>query len=207
MSKRKTHDLDDIIETAYVVADYSHGNGYYDKATDNDIIKRNRSFGQTRGPLQEPSRFGSTGNDTFRNDGGNSGNGGNSGSNIFLKNSQSNSNTASNTNTDKNESNKIDLNDDNFPSLGSKSIQSVKNSKSNIVEHKLDFKKIVEKKPEVVNKPEHKVSNTQYKKFSYNQYSLYQEVKEKSEMIAHLKMVDDISSDDNVDDNVDDNYY
>ena len=196
MSKRKTHDLDDIIETAYVVADYSHGNGYYDKATDNDIIKRNRSFGQTRGPLQEPSRFGSTGNDTFRNDG-----------NIFLKNSQSNSNIASNTNTDKNESNKIDLNDDNFPSLGSKSIQSVKNSKSNIVEHKLDFKKIVEKKPEVVNKPEHKVSNTQYKKFSYNQYSLYQEVKEKSEMIAHLKMVDDISSDDNVDDNVDDNYY
>ena len=193
MSKRKTHDLDDIIETAYVVADYSHGNGYYDKATDNDIIKRNRSFGQTRGPLQETSRFGSTGNDTFRNDG-----------NIFLKNSQSNSNIASNTNTDKNESNKIDLNDDNFPSLGSKT---VKNSKSNIVEHKLDFKKIVEKKPEVVNKPEHKVSNTQYKKFSYNQYSLYQEVKEKSEMIAHLKMVDDISSDDNVDDNVHDNYY
>ena len=186
MSKRKTHDLDDIIETAYVVADYSHGNGYYDKATDNDIIKRNRSFGQTRGPLQEPSRFGSTGNDTFRNDG-----------NIFLKNSQSNSNIASNTNTDKNESNKIDLNDDNFPSLGSKT---VKNSKSNIVEHKLDFKKIVEKKPEVVNKPEHKVSNTQYKKFSYNQYSLYQEVKEKSEKIAHLKMVDDISSDDNIDD-------
>ena len=201
MSKRKTHDLDDIIETAYVVADYSHGNGYYDKAIDNDIIKRNRSFGQTRGPLHEPSRFGSTGNDTFRNDGGNSG------SNIFLKKSQSNSNTASNINTDKNESCKIDLNDDNFPSLGSKSIQSVKNSKSNIVEHKLDFKKIVEKKPDIINNPEHKVSNTQYKKFSYNQYSLYQEVKEKSEMIAHLKMVDDISSDDNVDDNVDDNYY
>ena len=199
MSKRKTHDLDDIIETAYVVADYSHGNGYYDKAIDNDIIKRNRSFGQTRGPLHEPSRFGSTGNDTFRNDGGNSG------SNIFLKKSQSNSNTASNINTDKNESCKIDLNDDNFPSLGSKSIQSVKNSNSNIVEHKLDFKKIVEKKPDIINNPEHKVSNTQYKKFSYNQYSLYQEVKEKSEMIAHLKMVDDISSDDNID--VDDNYY
>jgi hypothetical protein len=90
------------------------------------------------------------------------------------------------------------LNDDNFPSLGSKT---VKNSKSNIVEHKLDFKKIVEKKPEVVNKPEHKVSNTQYKKFSYNQYSLYQEVKEKSEMIAHYRMVDDVSSDDNNDDN------
>ena len=61
-------------------------------------------------------------------------------------------------------------------------------------------KKIVEKKHEVVIKPEPKINNTQYKKFSYNQYSLYQEVKEKSEKIAHLKMVDDISSDDNIDD-------
>ena len=195
MSKKKIHDLNDIIETAYVAADYSHGNGYYDKATDNSIIKRNRSFGQSRGQLQEQSRFGSTNNDTFRNDN----------NNIFLKNSQNNVNNASNTSSDKNESTKIDLNDDNFPSLGSKPVQSVKNNNSNTVEHKLDFKKIVEKKPEVVNKPDYKVSSTQYKKFSYNQYSLYQEVKEKSEKIAHMKMVDDISSDDNVDH--DDNYY
>ena len=191
MSKKKIHDLNDIIETAYVSADYSHGNGYYDKAIDRSIIKRNRSFGQLGGQLQEQSRFGSTNNDTFRNDS----------SNIFLKNSQSNVNNSSNTNTDKTESNKIDLNDDNFPSLGSKPIQSVKNNNSNIVENKLDFKKIVEKKPDVVNKPDYKVNSTQYKKFNYNQYSLYQEVKEKSEMIANLKMVDDNSSDDNVDDN------
>jgi hypothetical protein len=191
MSKKKVHDLNDIIETAYVAADYSHGNGYYDKATDNDIIKRNRSFGQSRGELQEQSRFGSTNNDTFRNDS----------SNIFLKNSQNNMNNSTNTNSDKNESSKIDLNDDNFPSLGSKLVQPLKNNKSTNVEHKLDFKKMVEKKPEVVNKPEYKVNNTQYKKFSYNQYSLYQEVKEKSEKIAHLKMVDDVSSDDNIDDN------
>jgi hypothetical protein len=183
--------LNDIIETAYVAADYSHGNGYYDKATDNDIIKRNRSFGQSRGELQEQSRFGSTNNDTFRNDS----------SNIFLKNSQNNMNNSTNTNSDKNESSKIDLNDDNFPSLGSKLVQPLKNNKSTNVEHKLDFKKMVEKKPEVVNKPEYKVNNTQYKKFSYNQYSLYQEVKEKSEKIAHLKMVDDVSSDDNIDNN------
>ena len=124
MSKKKIHDLNDIIDTAYVAADYSHGNGYYDKATDHDIIKRNRSFGQSRGQLQEQSRFGSTNNDTFRNDN----------NNIFLKNSQSNVNNASN--TDKNESTKIDLNDDNFPSLGSKPIQSVKNNNSNSVEHK-----------------------------------------------------------------------
>jgi len=200
MSKRKTHDLNDIIETAYVSADYSHGNGYYDKATDNDVIKRNRSFGQSRGQLHEPSRFGSTGNDTFRNDGGNGGN-------IFLKNSQSNTNNNnnngnnSNTNSDKNESNNLALNEDNFPSLGSKPVQSAKNHNPNIVENKLDFKKIVEKKSVVVNKPEQKISNPQYKKFNHSKYSLYQEVKEKSEMIAHYRMVDDVSSDDNNDDN------
>ena len=158
MSKRKTNDLHDIIDTAFVAADYSHGNGYYDKATDHNAIKRNRGFGQPHGNLQEPSKFGSASNsDSFRNDGGN----------IFLKNSQNNSNNPNSTNNEKSESNKIVLNDDNFPSLGSKST---------------------------------KINNTQYKKFSYNQYSLYQEVKEKSEKIAHLKMVDDISSDDNVDD-------
>ena len=191
MSKRKTNDLHDIIDTAFVAADYSHGNGYYDKAVDHDTIKRNRGFGQQRGNLQEPSKFGSTSNnDSFRNDGGN----------IFLKNSQNNSNSSNNpnsTNNEKSESSKIVLNDHNFPSLGSKS---TKINKPSTVENKLDFKKIVEKKHEVVIKPEPKINNTQYKKFSYNQYSLYQEVKEKSEKIAHLKMVDDISSDDNIDD-------
>jgi len=191
MSKRKTHDLHDIIDTAYVAADYSHGNGYYDKATDHDTIKRNRGFGQPRGNLQEPYKFCSTSNDSFRNDGGN----------IFLKNSQNNSNNTNNTNSTNNEkpeSSKIVLNDDNFPSLGTKS---AKINNPNTVENKLDFKKIVEKKQDVVNKPEPKINNSKYRKFNYNQYSLYQEVKEKSEMIAHLKMVDDISSDDNIDDN------
>ena len=62
-------------------------------------------------------------------------------------------------------------------------------------------KKVVEKKPEVVNKTEPKVNSMQYKKSNYSQYSLYQEIKEKSEKSAKLKMVDDISSDDNGDDN------
>ena len=190
MSKRKTNDLHDIIDTAYVAADYSHGDGYYDKAMEPDIIKRNSGFGQPRGNLQEPYKLGSTSNDSFRNDGGN----------IFLKKSQNNSNNLNNPNStsnEKSESSKIVLNDDNFPSLGTKS---TKINNPSTVENKLDFKKIVEKKHEVVNKPEPKINNSQYKKFSYNQYSLYQEVKEKSEMIAHLKMVDDISSDDNIDD-------
>ena len=204
MSKRKFSDLNDIIDTAYVVADYSDSNRCYDNTTERDVIRRDVQS-------QEPYRVGFSSGNSFRGDRGDRGDTGNTG-NIFLKNSQSgfqsgfqSANKTNNEKQEKSEVNKIVLNDDNFPSLGSKPVQSVKNNNSNTVEHKLDFKKIVEKKPEVVNKPDYKVSSTQYKKFSYNQYSLYQEVKEKSEKIAHMKMVDDISSDDNVDH--DDNYY
>ena len=192
MSKRKMNDLNDIIATAYVTADYSHSNESYDNARVHDSIKSNRSFGQHCANLQEPHKSGSFTNNSFRND---------TGGNIFLKNSQNNSSSftrssnqysASNENP---ESNKVVLNDDNFPSLGSTTL---KVNKPNTI---LDFKKVVEKKPEIVNKPEPKVNNIQYNKFSYNhQYSLYHEIKEKSEKIAHLKMVDDVSSDDNVDD-------
>jgi hypothetical protein len=111
---------------------------------------------------------------------------------------QSSFGNANKTNSEKSEVNKIVLNDDNFPSLGS---NSTKINKPGSVQNKLDFKKVVEKKPEVVNKTEPKVSSMQYKKSNYSQYSLYQEIKEKSEKSAKLKMVDDISSDDNGDDN------
>ena len=189
MSKRKMNELSDIIDTAYVTADYSQDNEYYDTVHTYDSSKINRSFGQPRTNLHEPSKFGSSTNNSFRND---------NGGNIFLKNSQNNSTSSISpysASSAKPEPNKVVLNDDNFPSLG---CTPSKINKPNTV---LDFKKVVEKKPEVVNKPEPKVSNTQHKKFSYNhQYSLYQEIKEKSERIAHLKMVDDVSSDDNMDD-------
>ena len=193
MSKRKMNELSDIIDTAYVTADYSHDNDYYNNVRP-DTTKSNRSFGQPHANLHEPYNTGPYSNNSFRSD---------SGGNIFLKNSQntftssSNSysaNSANSANSEKPEPNKVVLNDDNFPSLGS---TSSKINKPNTV---LDFKKVVEKKPEIVNKPEPKVTNIQHKKFTYNQYSLYQEIKEKSEKIAHLRMVDDVSSDDNVDD-------
>jgi hypothetical protein len=188
MSKRKMNELSDIIDTAYVTSDYSHDNEYYDTVHTYDSSKINRSFGQPRTNLHEPSKFGSSTNNSFRND---------NGGNIFLKNSQNNSTSSISpysASSAKPEPNKVVLNDDNFPSLGS---TSSKINKPNTV---LDFKKVVEKKPEIVNKPEPKVTNIQHKKFIYNQYSLYQEIKEKSEKIAHLRMVDDVSSDDNVDD-------
>ena len=192
MSKRKMNDLNDIIATAYVTADYSNYNESYDNVHAYDSINGNRSFGQHYTNLQEPSKSGSFTNNSFRND---------TGGNIFLKNSQNNSSSFTSSSkpysasNEKPESNKVVLNDDNFPSLGR---TTSKINKPNTV---LDFKKVVEKKPETVNKPEPKVNNTQHNKFSYNhQYSLYHEIKEKSEKIAHLKMVDDVSSDDNIDD-------
>ena len=185
MSNRKFNELNDIIDTAYVVADYSDSNRCYDNTTERDVIRRDVQS-------HEPYRVGFSSGNSFRNDSGN----------IFLKKSQnsfqSSCSNVNNTSTEKSELNKIALNDDNFPSLGN---NSTKISKPGSVQNKLDFKKVVEKKPEVVNKTEPKVSSTQYKKSNYSQYSLYQEIREQSERFAKLKMVDDISSDDNGDDN------
>ena len=198
MSKRKFNDLNDIIDTAYVVADYSDSNRCYDNTMERDIIRRDENFGQPRVQSHEPYRVGFSSNNSFRNDGGN----------IFLKSSQNSFQSGSqnsfqsssqNANSEKSELNKIVLNDDdNFPSLGS---NSTKINKPGSLQNKLDFKKVVEKKPEVVNKTEPKVISTQYKKCNYRQYSLYQEIREQSERNAKLKMVDDISSDDNGDEN------
>jgi hypothetical protein len=202
MSKRKFNELNDIIDTAYVVADYSDSNRCYDNTMDRHVIRRDENFGQPRVQSQEPYRVGFSSNNSFRNDGGN----------IFLKNSQnsfqssfynannaSNMNNANNTSSEKSELNKIVLNDDdNFPSLGS---NSTKVNKPGSVQNKLDFKKVVEKKPEVVNKTEPKVSTMGHKRSNYSQYSIYQEIREQSERIAKWKMGDDVSSDDNGDDN------
>ena len=91
----------------------------------------------------------------------------------------------------------IVLNDDNFPSLGCKPDSTNKSSK---IDNKLDFKKMVEKKPIVVTKPsapplQNLAINNRFKN---NQYSLYNEIKERSEKIAQNKMIDEISSDDEI---------
>ena len=201
MSKRKFSDLNDIIDTAYVVADYSDSNRCYDNTTERDIIRRDVQS-------QEPYRVGFSSGNSFRGDRGDRGDRADRGDtgNIFLKNSQSgfqsgfqSANKTNSEKQEKSEVNKIVLNDDdNFPSLGS---NSTKVNKPYSVQNKLDFKKVVEKKPEVVNKPEPNVSTMGYKKSNYSQYSMYQEIREQSERIAKWKMGDDVSSDDNGDDN------
>ena len=234
MSKRKINELSEIIDTAYIVADDSYDNSYDnnynnrrgdtrrgdtrqdDRSVEHDSSKI--SFGHTPTTTPAPYRVGHTSNNTniFRNNGGSSGSGGSSGDggNIFLKNKQYESvntngatyiNNTANVNNNKKDLDNVVLNDDNFPSLGSKPIDIVSRVKPNNLAHKLDFKKIVEKRPEVtISKPEQKTANTgQYRKLNYNNYSLYQEVKEKSEHIARIKMVNDVLSDDDNIDNYD----
>jgi hypothetical protein len=129
------------------------------------------------------------------------GNGGNS-DNIFLKRSQNifssnikNTNNVGNGNKESDQK-KIELNEDNFPSLGSKNTT----IKTNNAEKKLDFKKVVEKKSEVINKPEIKTTHIKKNKSIYGSDVLYYGIKEKSEKIAYLKMVNDnVYSDDDGD--------
>jgi hypothetical protein len=177
MSK-KMNEMNDIIETAYTVADYSHGGGYYDKSYEPDNNKRNA---YSSIPYHRDHINTNTNNN-----------------NIFLKynqTSKTNMDSVSNT-TDNVDINKIVLNDDNFPSLGGKNEHNI--NKSNKVENKLDFKKMVEKKPIIaITHPilSDQISSTN-NRFKNNQYSLYNEIKERSEKIAQNKMIDEISSDD-----------
>ena len=192
MSK-KMNEINDIIDSAYTVADYSHGGGYYDKASEHG----NRRNIYSSIPYHREHNGNSNSNSN--------------GNNIFLKNSQTvntngntncNTNTNGNTNTGTNsnescDAKKLALNDDNFPSLGCKPNSINKYDK---IENKLDFKKMVEKKTIVPTKPsapslENSATNNRFKS---NKFSLYNEIKERSEKIAKNKMIDEISSDDEI---------
>lgn len=214
MSGKKGYDLKDIIESSYVTSDY--GDKFYDKDRDHVNKKTNNRYYQSTTQPQTQSQ--EQPNSIFRNDtgssggnvgnGGNGGNGGNVGNsdNIFLKRSQnifsSNLNNTNNMGNGNKESDqkKIELNEDNFPSLGSKNTT----IKPIHTEKKLDFKKVVEKKQEVVSKPEIKTTNIKKNKYKYGGDVLYYGIKEQSEKIAYLKMVNDNTYSDDDGDNYDD---
>ena len=207
MNGKKSNDLKDIIESSYVTSDY--GDNYYDRDRDSVNKKTNNRYYQSNAQTQTQTQTHTQSHDQpssiFRNDtGGNGSNGGNS-DNIFLKRSQNifssnikNTNNTSNMGNGNKESDqkKIELNEDNFPSLGSKNTT----IKTNNAEKKLDFKKVVEKKSEVINKPEIKTTHIKKNKSIYGSDVLYYGIKEKSEKIAYLKMVNDnVYSDDDGD--------
>jgi hypothetical protein len=123
MSGKKGYDLKDIIESSYVTSDY--GDNYYDRDRDSVNKKTNNRYYQSNTQTQTQTQMQSHDQPSsiFRND--TEGNGRNS-DNIFLKRSQNifssnikNTNNVGNGNKESDQK-KIELNEDNFPSLGSK---------------------------------------------------------------------------------------
>ena len=177
--KGKSHDINDILDTAFTETDYSHGNGYYDEIRDyqrprNTNVFRNLS--QTQKPA--PTTTVDTKSDK----------------NMFLKYSQ-NDTTVKNNDTpiDK----QIVVDDDNFPSLGgAKPKTSTSVQQSNKC---LNFKKVVTTcitiPTEDTNTKEPCASwNTHYNKST--RYMMYHNIKDTSEKIARYRMENEYSSDD-----------
>ena len=221
MSKKKSYDIKDIIDSSYVRSDY--GDRYYDRGIESVNRPRyNRECQDTQIPTQTQIQnpFSSNNNNNnndnnnnnnssiFRNDNINSGN-------IFLKksqnifnNSMNNAGNPGNTNKESNDQKKIEINEDNFPSLGSKkTVINNNNNNNNNNQKKLDFKKVVEKKIEVVNKPEINTNQNKNNRFKSSSDAFYYGIKENSEKIAYLKMSNEyVYSDDEDDVYYDDDY-
>lgn len=193
--KGKSHEINDIIDSADATADYSHTNKYYEEVYDNRISNRNDNTTVTNTPASTNTfinnRFT---NNKFRQNNDNT-SASASTNNIFLKASSQTNLFSSNSNSTKNESCKeqtLSLDNDNFPSLGS---TKKTNNVSNVAKT-LDFKKIVQTKTNVVHTttapvpPLHKQVNHSKK------LSMFQEIRDQSEKYAKVKMYNEFSSDD-----------
>jgi hypothetical protein len=197
--KGKSHEINDIIDSADATADYSHTNKYYEEVYDNKISNRNDNTTVPNTPASTNTftnnRFT---NNKFRQNNDNtsaSTSAPASANNIFLKASSQTNLFSSNSNSTKNESCKeqtLSLDNDNFPSLGS---TKKTNNVSNVAKT-LDFKKIVQTKTNVVHTttapvpPLHKQVNHSKK------LSMFQEIRDQSEKYAKVKMYNEFSSDD-----------
>ena len=171
--KGKSHEINDIIDTAFTETDYSHGNGFYDEIRD---YNRPRNTGGFRSLTQTPA-------DTKPD------------KNMFLKYSQNDTVIKNNdTPTEK----QVVVDDANFPSLGgAKPKTSTSVQQSNKC---LNFKKVVTT-PIVaptentnINTKEQSSRNSYYNKS--NSYLIYNRIKDNSEKIARYRMENDYSSDD-----------
>lgn len=191
--KGKSHEINDIIDSADATADYSHTNKYYEEVYDNRISNRNDNTTVPNTPASTNTftnnRFT---NNKFRQNNDNTSAPAN---NIFLKASSQTNLFSTNSNSTKNESCKeqtLSLDNDNFPSLGS---TKKTNNVSNVAKT-LDFKKIVQTKTNVVHTttapvpPLHKQVNHSKK------LSMFQEIRDQSEKYAKVKMYNEFSSDD-----------
>jgi len=178
--KGKSHEINDILDTAFTETDYSHGNGFYDEIRDHQRPRNANGFHN----LSQTIKHASTPTDK----------------NMFLKYSQ-------NDTTIKNNDTPIDkqilVDDDNFPSLGgAKPATSVPQSNKC-----LNFKKVVTSltiptedmntntntNTNINTKEQSSFRSAQYNKSS--RYMMYHNIKDTSEKIARYRMENEYSSD------------
>ena len=177
--KGKSHEINDILDTAFTETDYSHGNGFYDEIRDHQRA-RNTNGSRVLSQMQTPA---STSVDTK------------SEKNMFLKYSQ---NDTSVKNNDMPIDKHILVDDDNFPSLGGAKPKPSSAQQSN---KSLNFKKIVtslaipiqDTNTNTNTKEQSMSRSTQYTKS--NRYMMYNNIKDNSEKIARYKMENEYSSD------------
>jgi len=186
--KGKSHEINDIIDTAFTETDYSHGNGFYDEIRDYNRPRNTggfRSLTQTQTQTQTPT---TTDTKTEKN--------------MFLKYSQNDTSVKNNdTPTDK----QMMVDDANFPSLGgakSKVTTATAPAKQPVY---LNFKKIITTPLAIPTENANANSNANTKEQSSsrnsyhnksNSFLMYHHIKDNSEKIARYRMENDYSSDD-----------
>jgi hypothetical protein len=190
--KGKSHEINDIIDTAFTETDYSHGNGFYDEIRDYNRPRNTggfRSLTQTQTPTTADTK-------TEKN--------------MFLKYSQNDTSVKNNdTPTDK----QMMVDDANFPSLGGAKSKTAASTATAPAKQPvcLNFKKIVTTPLAIptenanananansnsnLNTKEQSSSRNSYHN-KYNSFLMYHHIKDNSEKIARYRMENDYSSDD-----------
>lgn len=215
MSKKKTNEINDIIDSSYAEADYSYSNDYYDEVySHRPRHDRNTQHNIGSNPFTKisatssytPAPVSNTTSNTFNASNTSNASNASNASNIFMKYTNANTNTekekSNNTTTTPNE---VKNTEDEFPSLGG---SKKPNNASVLMPAPMNFKKVVEtKKPveiqQVVHtKPKPNPKNDDY----YSRLKTYEEVKYYSEKNARSKIYNRAYSDDDEEEDEDGNY-
>jgi hypothetical protein len=184
--KGKSHEINDIIDTAFTETDYSHGNGFYDEIRD---YNRPRNTGGFRSLTQTQTQ---TTADTKTE------------KNMFLKYSQ---NDTSVKNNDTQNEKQMIVDDANFPSLGGAKSKTAASTATAPTKQPvcLNFKKIITTPLAIPTENANANSNANTKEQSSsrnsyhnksNSFLMYHHIKDNSEKIARYRMENDYSSDD-----------
>jgi hypothetical protein len=198
--KGKSHEINDIIDSADAIADYSHTNKYYEEVYSNKIYNKNDNTTVPETPTNTNTFTNNTftnnrfTNNRFRQNNDNTSTAAST-NNIFLKASSQTNLFSSSSNSTKNEPSKeqtLSLDNDNFPSLGS---TKKTNNVSNVAKT-LDFKKVVQTKSNVVHTTTTPIPSLHKQVNHSKKLSIFQEIRDQSEKYAKVKMYNEFSSDD-----------